>query len=386
MKRIIIALALILGFITPTAQARTLAMPKILDMCKVAAQANCIDSVVAISNSGVESKATLVSTPTVGFTIIGDGSKLNAMSIASPQPHFKIPGLINSDGGNVVEVRVFFAADPWVSFAPGMPLSNNPPGLNITMAPVNAKSDKPMANLKTSCTKGGSNGCGFYAPPLGDQVRIKMNLRLHRWSARSYQIWGSDIDVSGSSDPAFSVVSITARPAKGAVLSVTSAGASANAGKTSATAISTTWAVAADVNTSPQCRSGFSAAGGTEGGWHNGGEIPLKGMPRLVGMHFPEILGLDGAVLPSTLEFVIGKNEINCMWPDVSLADLAKNLRQIATVNQTTTERPIIVENLGDRLHIKLASANLLPGSNDGFAIGLSGDSDPSKWKLPTTP
>ncbi len=384
MKRVAVVVILFLGFISPTAQARTLVLPRILDVCKVAAQVDCIGGVYAISDNGVETKATVVSTPTVGFTIIGDGSKLNAVVIASPQPHFKIPGLVNPDGGNVVEVRVFFASDPWVFFAPGMPLSNNPPGLVVTMAPVNSKTDKLIPNLKTKCTGNQQSGCGLYAPALGTQVRIKMDLRLERWSARSYQIWGSDIDVTGSANPGFALVSITARPAKGAVLDFTPGAGGSSSARTTATAISTSWGVAADVNTSPQCRSGFSAVGGSEGGSRNGGQLPLRGVPRFSSMHFPEITGLDGAILPSTLEFIIASSEINCMWPDIPMADLVKNLRQIVNIGQTTTERPIQVESLGNRLHIKLDRTNLLPSSMDGFAIGLAGDSDTSKWKLPT--
>ena len=366
-----------------SAQARTLSLPVILDMCKTASQTNCIDSVYSVNDASVEQKATLVSTPTLGYTIIGDGSRLTSVQIPSPQPHLRLPGLVNSDGAGVVELRVFFAADPWTSFGAGLPLSSNPPSLSAEMLPVTAKTDKAMPSLQTTCTGSSMGFCGGYPAPLGDQVRIKLNLRLSKWSAKAYQIAGNDIDVTGTSSKSGATVSVTARPAKGAFRSDYFAGGGTNSGTITATAVTTTWGFSADPNTSPACRSGFYAIGGSEAGSKNGGEFAIKGMPRLVGMHFPVITGLDGAPMASTLEFILQKREIDCMWPDVSRTDLVKNLRQIVLSGPKAVERVVVVTDLGDRIRVQLGSSNLLAGKSDGFALALTGDNDPSSWVLP---
>ncbi|MCX6452831.1 MAG: hypothetical protein NT174_07175 [Actinobacteria bacterium] len=366
-----------------SAHARTLSLPVILDMCKTASQTNCIDSVYSVNDASAEQKATLVSTPTLGYTIIGDGSRLTSVQIPSPQPHLRIPGLVNSDGAGVVELRVFFAADPWTSFGTGQPLSSNPPSLSAEILPVTAKTDKAMPSLQTTCSGSSAGFCGSYPAPLGDQVRIKLNLRLSKWSAKAYQIAGNDIDATGTSTKSGATVSITARPAKGAFRSDFYAGGGLNGGSIAATAVTTAWGFSAEPNTSPTCRSGFYAIGGSEAGSKNGGEFAIKGMPRLVGMHFPVITGLDGAPMASTLEFVLQQRELDCMWPSVSRADLVKNLRQMVLAGPKAIERAVVVTDLGDRIRVQLGSSNLLPGKNDGFALTLAGDNDLSNWVLP---
>lgn len=384
-RSLIVSIALLfnplMGF--NSAQARTLSLPVILDMCKTASQSNCIDSVYSVSDTNVEQKATLVSTPTLGYTIIGDGSRLTSVQIPSPQPHLRIPGLVNSDGAGVVELRVFFAADPWTSFGAGQPLSSNPPSLSAEMLPVTAKTDKAMPSLQTTCSGNSMGFCGGYPAPLGDQVRIKLNLRLSKWSAKAYQIAGNDIDVTGTSSKSGATVSVTARPAKGAFRSDYFSGGGTNSGTITATAVTTAWGFSADPNTSPACRSGFYAIGGSEAGSKNGGEFAIKGMPRLVGMHFPTITGLDGTPMASTLEFILQQRELDCMWPGISHTDLVKNIRQIAFTGQLVEERTVIVTDLGDRIRVKLGTTNLLRGKSDGFALALTGDNNPSIWVLP---
>jgi len=352
-------------------------------MCKNASQTNCIDSVYSVNDAGVEQKATLISTPTLGYTIIGDGSRLTSVQIPSPQPHLRIPGLVNSDGGGVVDLRVFFAADPWTSFGAGQPLSSNPPRLSAEMLPVTEKTDVAMPSLQTTCSGNSVGFCGSYPAPLGDQVRIKLNLRLSKWSAKAYQIAGNDIDATGTSSKSGATVSITARPAKGAFRSDFYAGGGLNSGSIAATAVTTAWGFSADPNTSPSCRSGFYAIGGSEAGSKNGGEFAIKGMPRLVGMHFPVITGFDGAPMASTLEFILQQRELDCMWPGVSRADLVKNIRQMALTGPKATERKVVVTDLGDRIRVQLASSNLLPRKDDVFALALAGDNDLSNWVLP---
>ena len=366
-----------------SAQARTLSLPVILDMCKNASRTNCIDSVYSVNDAGVEQKATLISTPTLGYTIIGDGSRLTSVQIPSPQPHLRIPGLVNSDGGGVVDLRVFFAADPWTSFGAGQPLLSNPPRLSAEMLPVTEKTDMAMPSLQTTCSANSVGFCGSYPAPLGDQVRIKLNLRLSKWSAKAYQIAGNDIDATGTSSKSGATVSITARPAKGAFRSDFYAGGGLNSGSIAATAVTTAWGFSADPNTSPSCRSGFYAIGGSEAGSKNGGEFAIKGMPRLVGMHFPVITGFDGAPMASTLEFILQQRELDCMWPGVSRADLVKNIRQMALTGPKATERKVVVTDLGDRIRVQLASSNLLPRKDDVFALALAGDNDLSNWVLP---
>ncbi|MCX6452767.1 MAG: hypothetical protein NT174_06830 [Actinobacteria bacterium] len=46
-------------------------------------------------------------------------------------------------------------------------------------------------------------------------------------------------------------------------------------------------------------------------------------------------------------------------------------------------ELAVLVTDLCNRTRVKLVSANLLPGRIDGFAIGLSGNSNPSTWFIP---
>ena len=200
-----------------SADARTLAKPVILDYCKTVSQNNCIESVAAIDDSGVEKLATYVKTTTLGFTLIGTGLGVRGLEIPSPQPQFKIPGLRNpndltSDG--VVEFRAFFAADPWVSFG-SQPFTFSPPSLEVGATPVDAKTGKAIANKKIPCTTSTVDYCGDAPAPLGANVRIKITLRLSRWSANIYQIDGTQIDVSGVQTKSKTTVSITARPAKG---------------------------------------------------------------------------------------------------------------------------------------------------------------------------
>ena len=108
---IIAALAILGSSFTSNlaADARTLTKPVILDYCKIVSQNNCIESVAAIDDSGVEKLATYVKTATLGFTLIGTGLGIRGLEIPSPQPQFRIPGLRNpndltSDG--VIELSL----------------------------------------------------------------------------------------------------------------------------------------------------------------------------------------------------------------------------------------------------------------------------------------
>lgn len=368
-----------------SADARTLAKPVILDYCKTVSQNNCIESVAAIDDSGVEKLATYVKTTTLGFTLIGNGLGVRGLEIPSPQPQFKIPGLRNpndltSDG--VVEFRAFFAADPWVSFG-SQPFTFSPPSLEVGATPVDAKTGKAIANKKIPCTTSTVDYCGDAPAPLGANVRIKITLRLSRWSANIYQIDGTQIDVSGVQTKSKTTVSITARPAKGPYDFEQTVIINGGFTQQKAAAVTTWWAVYASPFMNSQCRSGFDAIGGIKTGpmlWS--GTIPNPGENNFGSGHFYPVSGPDGKQMNSQLEFLMQKSEVNCIWPNETFDSIKTKLRQIVmgSAGVSASARPIVIEDLGERLRITLNNSNLLTDSIAGMGLAFEGDSTISKW------
>ncbi len=368
-----------------SADARTLAKPVILDYCKTVSQNNCIESVAAIDDSGVEKLATYVKTTTLGFTLIGTGLGVRGLEIPSPQPQFKIPGLRNpndltSDG--VVEFRAFFAADPWVSFG-SQPFTFSPPSLEVGATPVDAKTGKAIANKKIPCTTSTVDYCGDAPAPLGANVRIKITLRLSRWSANIYQIDGTQIDVSGVQTKSKTTVSITARPAKGPYDFEQTVIINGGFTQQKAAAVTTWWAVYASPFMNSQCRSGFDAIGGIKTGpmlWS--GTIPNPGENNFGSGHFYPVSGPDGKQMNSQLEFLMQKSEVNCIWPNETLESVASKLRQVLLPEngKPSVVRPIRTENLDTKIRITLDNSNLLADSKAGMGLAFEGDTTISKW------
>lgn len=384
---IIAALAILGSSFTANlaADARTLAKPVILDYCKTAAQNNCIESVAAIDDSGVEKLATYVKTTTLGFTLIGTGLGVRGLEIPSPQPQFKIPGLrnpnsLNSDG--VVEFRAFFAADPWVSFGL-QPFAFTPPSIEISASPVDEVTGKTIPNMKISCTSLTVDYCGDAPAPLGANVRIKVTLRLSRWSANIYQIDGTQIDVTGVQTKSKTTVSITARPAKGPFDFQQTGINNGNFTQQKAAAVTTSWAVYASPFMNSKCRSGFDAIGGIKTGpmlW--AGIIPNPGENNFGSGHFYPVSGPDGKQMNAQLEFLMQKSEVNCIWPNETFDSIKTKLRQIVmgSAGVSASARPIVIEDLGERLRITLNNSNLLTDSIAGMGLAFEGDSTISKW------
>lgn len=370
-----------------SADARTLGKPVILDYCKTVSQNNCIESVASIDDSGVEKLATYIKTTTLGFTLIGTGLGVRGVEIPSPQPQFRIPGLRNPDdltSDGVVEFRAFYAADPWVSFGL-QPFAFSPPSLGIGATPVDSKTGKAIANKKIPCTVATVNYCGDAPAPLGSNVRIKMTLRLSRWSANVYQIDGTQIDVSGVQTKSQTTVSITARPAKGPYnfeqAGIMNSGSSSTQQK--AAAVTTWWAVYASPFMNSQCRSGFDAIGGIQTStllWS--GIIPNPGENNFGAGHFYPVSGPDGKQMNSQLEFLMQKSEVNCIWPNETLESVSLKLRQVLLPEQgqPSEVRPIKIENLGTKIRVTLDNSNLLPDSKAGMGLAFEGDTTISKW------